>query len=195
MRQFGVLLRAVSLTALVTAPLGAAAADVEPKPDETVNNPPHAYWSHFHPGTSVTQKETVTLADGTKIETTALLKLVEADKQRVVVETRVPADGQDSDVTTITDVYAATVKMSDVDSPASAAKVTEGKEQLEVKGQKMEAEWVESTIQEDGDTWIEKVWTAHEVPGGIVKETLVHKHGDAVESKSVTELVDFKVVS
>ena len=195
MRHFGVFLRAVLLTAIVAGPLGAAAAEVEPKPDETVNNPPHAYWAHFHPGTTVTQKETVTLTDGTKIETTALLKLVEADKQRVVVETRVPADGQDSDSTTVTDVYAATVKRSEVDSPASVAKKTEGKEEVEVKGHKMETEWVESTIEEGSDTWIEKVWTAHEFPGGLVKETLVHKRGDKVQSKSAVEIVDYKVVS
>jgi hypothetical protein len=185
--------RAVLLTAIVAAPLGAAAEDVEPKPDEMVNNPPHAYWSAFHPGTTVTQKETVTLADGTKIETTAVSKLVEANKQQVVVETRVPAEGEASE--TVTDVYAATVKMSEVDSPASAAKVTEGKEEVEVKGKKMEAEWVESTIEDGDDTWIEKVWTARDVPGGVVKETLVHKQGNAVQSTSVTELVDFKVVS
>ena len=56
------------LAVLLAAPGLSGAAEPKPQPSEMVNNPPYAHWSAFKPGTSVTQKEVVTLANGTKLE-------------------------------------------------------------------------------------------------------------------------------
>ena len=61
-----------------------------------------------------------------------------------------------------------------------------------VKGRKVAVEWVEAVTRSGDEVWTEKMWTAREIPGGIVKQTLVHKHGDTVVSESVLEMVDFK---
>ena len=38
----------------------------------------------------------------------------------------------------------------------------------------------------------EKVWTARDIPGGIIKRTVTRKQGDTVASDSVLELVGYK---
>jgi hypothetical protein len=36
------------------------------------------------------------------------------------------------------------------------------------------------------------MWTAREIPGGIVKQTVAHKRGDKLVTESVLEMIDFK---
>src|SRR5262249_2923966 len=62
-------------------------AEDKPKPDEMVNNPPYENWAEFPVGTSITQKETVKLNDGTTVAIDTTSKLVKKDKESVVVET------------------------------------------------------------------------------------------------------------
>lgn len=188
MRKVGLLLVAV------ISPLLLLAATEKPKPDEIVNNPPFAHWSSFTVGTSVTQKETVSLPDGSKVEQTITAKLVEKTKDKVAVETTIKgAGGGVVESQTTTTVYPAKVKMRDVDTPAAeAGSVTEGKEEVEVKGKKAIAEWVEVTTQRGDEVAVEKIWTAQDIPGGIIKRTLTRKKGDKVISDSVLELVEFK---
>lgn len=179
------------LIAALLLPAGAWAAD--PQPDEMVNNPPYSNWSAFKPGTTVKQMETVKLPDGTKIEISKTSKLIKKNKDQVVVETTVKDSGGGvSESQTTVATYAAKVKMSAIDTPDAVATVTEGKEDVDFKGKKIEAEWVEATTKAGDEVTTEKIWTARDVPGGIVKETLTKKKGDAVVSESVTELVEFK---
>ena len=178
------------LIALIT-PLVAHAAG--PKPDDMVNNPPFAHWSSFPVGTAVTQKETVTLPDGSKLEMVKTFKLLEKSKEKVVVEGKFTQTGAaGSNQTTSVDSYPAQVKRQDVDTPASMASVSEGKETVDVKGKPVEAEWVEATVKSGDEVSTEKVWTAQNIPGGIIKQTLVKKKGDKIVSTSVLELVEYK---
>jgi len=164
-----------------------------PKMDEMVNNPPFAHWSSFSVGTVVTQKETVTLPDGAKLEMVKTYKLLEKAKDKVVVEGKFTQTGAaGSNATTSVDTYPAQVKRQEVDTPASMASVTEGKETIDVKGKPVEAEWVEAIVKSGDETATEKVWTAQNIPGGIVKQTLVKRKGDTVVSQSVLELVEYK---
>jgi len=184
----------IRLSVAVIAPLLLIAATEKPKPDEMVNNPPFAHWSGFKVGTSVTQKETVSLPDGSKVEQTITAKLVEKATDKIVIETTMRDVGSDvveSEKTTVT--YPAKVKMRNVNTPAAeVGSLTEGKEEVEVKGKKVTAEWVEVTTQRGDWVTVEKIWTVQDIPGGIIKRTLTRKRGDKVISDSVLELVEFK---
>jgi len=184
----------IRLSVAIIAPLLLIAATEKPKPDEMVNNPPFAHWSSFKAGTSVTQKETVSLPDGSKVEQTITAKLIEKTKDKIVVETTIKEASSgvvESEKTTTT--YPAKGKMGSVDTPAAeAGSVTEGKEEVDVKGKKVTAEWVEVTTQRGDWVTVEKIWTVQDIPGGIVKRTLTRKRGDKVISDSVLELVEFK---
>jgi hypothetical protein len=183
-----------ALLAVFVVPAAVLAAESQPKPDDIVNNPPFAHWSAFAVGTSVTQQETVNLSDGTKLQESITSKLVEKTKDKVVVETSTKdkSSGAAEETKTVT-TFPAKVKMSQVNTPDSAmTSVTEGKETVDVKGKKVDAEWVEAVIKSGDEVTTEKVWTARDIPGGIVKRTLTRKQGDKVVSDSVLELVEFK---
>jgi hypothetical protein len=186
------------LAVLLAAPGSIGAAEAKPKPDEMVNNPPYAHWSAFKPGTTVTQREVVKLSNGTTLEQTIATKLISRDKHKVVIETSMTEgegagkSGPAESTKTLT-TFPAKVKMSEVDTPAEASvAVTEGAEDVDVKGKTVNAEWVEAVTHNGDETTTEKVWTARDVPGGIIKRTVTRKKGDTVVSDSVLELFQFK---
>lgn len=185
------------LAVLLAVPAALSAAEPKPKADEMVNNPPYAHWSAFKPGTSVTQREVVTLPDGTKLEQKITTKLLKREKDKVVVETMMTgaalANGTLVESTKTITSFPAKVRMSDVDTAADASvTVTEGTEEVAVKGKKVSTEWVEA-VTKHGD-WIvtQKEWTARDVPGGLIKRTISQKRGDTVVSDSVLDLVEYK---
>jgi len=181
--------------ALIVGLAGPAGAQSgKPGPDEMIINPPFANWAQFKPGTTVTQREVVSMPDGRKLEQTITHKLVQKNKERVVVETIVKDKMAGTEESTReTKVYPAKVKMSEVNTESGPdVAVTEGKEEMTLKGKKLAVEWVEAVTKSGDDVWTEKMWTAREIPGGIVKQTLVHKRGDKVLTESVLEMIDFK---
>jgi hypothetical protein len=184
----------VAGTLIVGLACSTSAQPGKPGPDAMVNNPPFANWAQFKPGTTVVQKEVVSLPDGRKLEQMITYKLVQKSKERVLVESTVRDKiAGTTESTRTVNSYPATVKMSEVSTNVGPdASVTEGKEEMTVKGRKVAVEWVEAVTRSDDEVWTEKMWTAREVPGGIVKQTLVHKRGDKVVSESVLEMMDFK---
>jgi len=179
-------------TLLVGFACSVGAQSARPGPDEMVDNPPFAHWAQFKPGTIVMQKEVVSLPDGRKIEQLITYKLVKKNKDDVVVESTVK-DRMAAESTRTLNTHPARVRMKDVSTePGPDVSVTEGKEEMTVKGKKLAVEWVEAVTKSGDDVWTEKMWTAREVPGGIVKQTLVHKRGDKLVSESVLEMTDFK---
>jgi hypothetical protein len=188
MRRLSVLLL------LLAVPPALFAAEPRPKRDEMVNNPPFANWSQFPVGTSVTQRETVTLSDGSKVQQEITSKLVEKSAAKVVVETSMTdKSGETAEESRSVTTYPAKVKMSQVDTPDSAtASITEGKDTLEVKGKKVDAEWVEVVTKSGDQIETQKLWTAREIPGGIIKRTVTRKTGDKIVSQSQLDLVEFK---
>lgn len=171
--------------------LSAAAVAAEPKPADMVNNPPFANWSAFDVGTTVTRKEVVEIADGSKVEVTQTSKLVEKTKDAVVVETTFVGSGAGAAETskTVTS-FPAKVKRSDVDTPDGGnTSVTEGKEQVDLKGKKVDTEWVEATTKSGDLTVVQKVWTAKDVPGGIVRQTFERTYDGRRISASSLDIV------
>ena len=183
--------------AVCLAPVIVFAAESKPNPDEVVNNPPFAHWSSFPTGTTVTQRETVSLPDGSKVQEMSTSKLVEKSKDKVVVETIITTSGDAvKETTTSVASYPPKVKMREVDTPAGEiASVTEGKEEVDFKGKKVTSEWVEAVSRSGDDVTTEKVWTVRDVPGGLIKQTIVHKRGDKIVSESIREVVEVKLGS
>ena len=187
----------IGVAAAVLGIAGAAAAQQAlPKPDEMVNTPPFQHWGSFKVGTRVTQKQVVTLPDGRKVEQVIVQKLLQKNPKRVVVETVVTDNSKDIAETTRTvTTYSPMIRMDEVAVTSPDASLTEGKEEVLVKGKKMAAEWVEAVTKSGDDVWKEKTWTAQNMPGGIIRQTLVHERGGKVVSESVLEVVDFKLGS
>jgi hypothetical protein len=187
-------MRNLMLIAIAFGVTGPVLAET-PKPGDMVNNPPFVHWSQFAVGTSITTKDVVTLGDGSVEEVVATAKLVAKAPDHVSVET-VVVGGADVGKTeaieqtkTITD-FPAKVKFERTHTPPSVGySVTEGKEIVEVKGKKVEAEWVEATSTRGDEVVVEKVWTAQDVPGGIVKRAITRKKGDKIASQSALEVV------
>jgi|GEM_PF-2467952 len=169
-----------------------------PKPGDIVTNPAYAHWAPFAVGTSVTQKEAVTLADGTIVESLQTAKLVSKSKHKLTIETTVVAvdaakrSGAADETRTLT-TYPAKVKFEDIHTADSGGySVTAGKEVLDVKGKMIEAEWVEASTTNNDGSITEKDWYAVDIPGGLVKQTVTKKKGSQVTSQSTLELVDVK---
>ena len=181
-------------TLLVGLVCAVGAQSARPGPDEMVDNPPFANWAQFKPGTIVMQKEVVSMPDGRKLEQLITYKLVQKNKERVVVESTVKDKMAGATESTRTlNTYPAKVKMRDVSGETGPdVSVTEGKEEMTVKGNKLAVEWVEAVTRSGDDMWTEKMWTAREIPGGIVKQTVVHKRGAELLTESVLEMIDFK---
>jgi hypothetical protein len=177
-------------------PAGDQPAAAQPKAGEMVNNPPYEQWAQFKPGASVTVKEIDTQADGTVAEIVITSKLLSKSKKQVKVETVVTLTGAGkassvAERTSTVEEFPAKVPYEQSQSPTTAGyAVTEGKESLQVKGKPVEAEWVESTLTNGDEITVEKVWTANDVPGGLVKQTMTRTHGTQVV-KTSTELVDY----
>jgi hypothetical protein len=180
-----------SLLAALFFPLAALAG--EPNPDDTVNNPPFAHWSAFPVGTTVTQKEIVTLPDA-RIEQTFTFKLLQKTADHVVVEmTRADAATAGSAQETTVTTYPAKVKRKEVDTPnAALVSLKEGETQIELHGKKIDTEWVEAVTHAAGEEVTEQVFTARDVPGGLVKQTLTRKRDGKVVAQSQREVTDVK---
>ena len=167
-----------------------------PKPGDMVNNPPYAHWAQFAVGTQVTTKEVVTLANGSVEEVVATAKLIAKNKDLLTVETVVTGgeagkqSGAVEQTKTVTD-FPAKVKFERTHTPPEAGySVTEGKELVDVQGKQVEAEWVEASATNGDETVVEKVCTAQNVPGGIVKQTITKKKAGKVASQSTLGLVE-----
>ena len=186
----------VAAAVLAIANAAVAAEEAQHKPDDMVNMPPFQHWGAFNVGTKVTQKQVVSLPDGRKLEQVIVQRLLKNDPKHVVVETVVTDNSGDVRETTRTvTTYSPTIRMGDVGVTSPDTTLTEGKEEMTVKGKKTEAEWTATETRDGDDVWKEKTWTARDIPGGIIRETLVHEQGGKVVSDSVLELVDFKLGS
>jgi hypothetical protein len=188
--------------ALVAALLGSlavsvalAAAQATPQPHEMVTNPAFAHWASFKRGTTVTQKQTITLAGGRKIEHDITVRLVEKSKDKVVIETiQTPSMNGMVSMTKTYTTFPARVLMDRAHTPRSTLdSFTEGEEDVAVGAKKFTAHWVEAVTRNGDEVATRKVWSAREVPGGTVKETMVRKRGDQVLSDSLLEVVRIKV--
>jgi hypothetical protein len=162
-----------------------------PAPHELVNNPAFSHWAGFKRGTTIFQKQVVTLSDGRKIEHDITVRLAEKTRDKVVIETTMAPtmDGMVSSTRTFT-TFPAKVRLERAHTPrATLDSFAEGDELLTVAGRNVNAHWVEAVTRAGDETTTRKVWSAREIPGGVVKETIVRKKGDQVLSASLLDIV------
>jgi len=189
-----VLMLAAVLSGLLAAGVAPGPAQTTPQPDEMVNNPAYSQWARFKRGTTMVQKQTVTLSDGRKIEHDITVRLADKSPDKVVIETTLTPtmDSMVSSTRTFA-TFPARVKMGRVHTPrASLDGFAEGEEDMTVQGKKVTAHWIEAITKAGDEVTTRKVWSAWEIPGGVFKETIVRKKGDQVLSDSVLETVRIK---
>lgn len=184
-----------ALVGLLSSPVALAqGSTAPPKAGDMVENPPYAHWVQFKAGASATVKDRVTMGDGSIIESTITSKLVTKSKEGVKVETIVTSGVGGVGVkglerSTTSTWFPAMVKYDVTqNSPSAGYTVTEGKEIVDVKGKKVETEWVEATSTNGDESSVEKVWTAKEIPGGVVKRTMTKKKGTGSVSTETSVL-------
>lgn len=156
------------------------------KPGDLVENPAYVAWAPFAVGASVTTAERIEFEDGSVVVPVTTSKLVSksADELRVESVTVAGAAAKHlgaADETKSVAEYPAKIKYEDVQAGRLAdARVTEGKELVDVAGKDVEATFVETRYTDDGETVVEKVWSVDSVPGHTVKKTVTRKKGDKV---------------
>lgn len=123
-------------------------------------NPEFGYWSEHKTGSWVKLKMEMD-AQGVKVLVVSTHTLVEAGKDKVVVEqkTKVTAAGQEQPESTEKEEI-----LRDKDkNPIKIEK--EGDEEIEVAGKKLKCHWIEGTQKESKV----KFWLTKEIPGGVAK--------------------------
>ena len=181
-----------AMSALAQTPRAPSAPS--PASQELVNNPAFAHWAGFKRGTTILQKQTVLLSDGRKIEHDITVRLAEKTRDKVVIETTMAPtmDSMVSSTRTFT-TFPAKVRLERAQTPRSSLDAfTEGEELMAVAGRNVNAHWVEAVSRAGDETSTRKVWSAREIPGGVVKETIVRKKGDQVLSDSILQIVSIK---
>ena len=176
----------------------AVSSSESPKPEDVITNPTFALWANFAVGSSVAQKEVVTLADGTIIESQMTARLVSKHPDKLTVETTVVPLGATKragvvDETKTLTTYPSKVKFDNFQTPESSGySVTTGKETLDLNGKRIDTEWVEASSTNSDGSVTERDWYATDIPGGLVKQTVTKKKGAELTSQSMLELVVVK---
>lgn len=189
-----VLVLVMALIAPLAIGVASGHAQATPDPGDLVNNPAYTHWAAFKRGTTVMQKETVTLGDGRTLEHDITLRLLDKTKDRIVLETtqRPLFNTLVESKKTIT-TFPAKVKKSAIQTPrANLDGFAEGEEPLTVAGKTVTAHWVEAVTKAGDEVTTRKVWSVREIPGGVVKETIVRKRGNQVLSDSTLQVVRIK---
>ena len=64
-------------------------------------------------------------------------------------------------------------------------------ETIDVAGKKVKCHWVETTIKQDANTTVSKVWTSDDIPGGMAKMESKSQMGDMGSSNTTMVATDY----
>lgn len=158
---------------------------MKPGQDGVVANGAYEYWAKFPIGTSTTQEEEITLYDGKQIHRTIVTNLVSRTNEQLKLSYAV-TEKTTSFVDVPATLPATAVARVDTNS------MTQGQEAISVQDQSVSSEWVRAVSLVDDMTTERTVWTSRDVPGGVVKETVIKKKGNEIVSSSTLKLVSFE---
>jgi len=188
---------------------------------QQVENPAYQSWAKYKPGTSITLKQSSTMAMMptmvTEVTVTQKLLEVKPESVSVQVDTTTSMMGQNRQNTTTRVIPAKVDKgteyipQSQADMKIDVKDMKEGKETIDVKGAKVEALTHEFTatmtptstapatnpaaaMMAGGMTSKVKVWNTPDVPGGLVKTDTTTTMGQMGEMKATLTLVDYTIV-
>ncbi|CAG0957416.1 hypothetical protein MYXO_00563 [Myxococcaceae bacterium] len=155
-----------------------------PKPGDMVSNPAYEAWAPYAVGASVTIAERIEFEDGSVVIPVTTSKLVSKSADRLTVESVSVAGaaakhlGAAEETKSLAE-YPAKIKYGELEAGRMAdARVTEGKELVDVAGKEVEASFVETRYTAGGETVVEKVWNVADVPGHMAKKTVTKKKGE-----------------
>jgi hypothetical protein len=188
----------VALAALIgLLQITAQAADEE----QMVYNPPYTHWSAFKPGTTVTQRETVTFAAGSddaeyhggpRVHDFAY-KLLEVTPKHVIVQMTIfdHSNGSVTEHAPVKITFPAMVRKGHaLRGRNEIEKFTERDEGIKVMDKPVKAHFID-ILDTDGDETVERqIWRSGEIPGGTVKETKTTKKANKVTAETTVELID-----
>jgi hypothetical protein len=189
---------------------------------EEVDNPSYVSWAKYKVGTTVTMKQSMDMPSMPQMKNESMVteKLLEVKPEAVVVEmtSKTTMMGQTRDNTTKVTIKAKVEKGSEnvppqmADQKVEMKDMKEGKETVEVKGQKVEATTQEFTMTipasamggmgrgrggaaaGGGDTTAHvKVWSSPGVPGGMVRTEQNTEMTQMGTMKITMEVTDYTV--
>jgi hypothetical protein len=170
--------------------------------DEMVPNPFYKFWAGSKPGATAIHLEQTKLngpegklvPDGVD-EKRIAYKLVEVDKDRVVVEMVVTEQDFLGFVQAAPTryIYAVKVKKSHLERVILDNPGKPGEDTVKVDGKEIKCKTVTGTIKEPGGEQIEyKLWLSDDVPGSIVKKVQTARQKGDVIAETTTTLQSFK---
>ena len=175
------------LAALVAALSVAMAQDPGKETRSPDRNPEYACWASFNVGSTATYRQ-VTETDGLRTEEEVTHKLVKVTPDLVLIETvRTELSGKER--------KELSPERREISAKAEAPRdkegvTKEGKEVLEIAGQKLTCTWSKVTLAGEGSKEVKKRWMAPEVPGHLVKKE--HKHEGPKATTVSMMLLDYK---
>lgn len=179
----------LALTIALTASMTLAA-------DDLVDNPAYKQWATCKAGSYVKLAMTTEMAEANmKATITMTLKEITAEQAVIEVATEMSMQGKTMSMPAQTQTIKAKVP-KDQAGPTAApegATVTkkgEGDEEITVGGKKYKCHWQELDLKGKAAAGTMKVWTAGEIPGGVVKSVM--NSTAPAKSTMTMELVEFK---
>jgi hypothetical protein len=176
-------------------------ADDQPAEGMMVN-PIYKHWAAFQPGATVTMREKIKFPaqseEGQRYVESTLVKdttykLLSVSPEKAVVEVVEAEHGrgslQESAPFKIT--YFAHIKKGLGTPKEHFAKHSQEEVEVQAHGKTYKATLVETTHKNGPETRTQKIWLSDEIPGGVVKEEKVQKHGDEPVSESTLEILVF----
>jgi hypothetical protein len=170
--------------------------------EEMVDNPYYKFWAGSKLGSTAVHLEQTKLSgpegklspDGVD-EKRIAYKLVEADKDRVVVEMVVTE--QDFlgyvQAAPTRHIYPAKLKKSHLERILLADGGRGGEETVKAAGQDLKCRTVSGTVKESGDAQVDfKLWLSDDVPGTIVKQIRTARQKGQVIAETTITLQSFK---
>jgi hypothetical protein len=168
---------------------------------QEVDNPYYKFWSKSKPGATVVFKEVTKLSgaaaasapDATDVKTVTY-KLVEADKDKVVVETRVTQQENFGFVESAPtrQIYPAKMSKAILEELLAETGAKGEDATLKVGDKEMKVKLLSGTMKKGDEEAAFQIWLSDEVPGTIVKRHRTAKVKGEVVAETTVELVSYK---
>jgi len=151
--------------------------------DEKVDNPEYKHWAQFKPG-CFSRMGVTSVIDGVRIKTVITTTLKKATPNKVVIETKIVTTtegGKDNASVTKEQIPAKIEREKVKIEPKEVGRLPDGrevldlkrgKEEIEINGKKIAADWIETKIKNKDRTTVSKTWVSEDIPGRVVKKVI-----------------------
>jgi hypothetical protein len=167
------------------------AADEPTEPRESIDNPQYRDWANFPKGTTIVHRS-VTRIEGNEGETvtTTTYSLLELTPEQAVIEMQTATrryDGLETKNAPGKFTYPKRLLLPPGSKPFEAK--DQGAETLVIGGKQYQAKWYKSKDRNEAGEVFTQVWSAADVPGGLVRSVT---RTPAIGKTTTTELVEIR---